>query len=292
MRVADPGSAVITGASTGIGRATALQLDRKGWRVFAGVRTDRDAKSLRAAASDRLTPLSLDVTRAASIEASAKQVAAAVGGAGLRGLVNNAGISCPGAIEFIELDEVRRQLEVNLVGPIAVTQAFLPLIRRASGRIVNVGSMGGFVSNPFLGAYAASKFALEAVTDSLRRELVPWGIEVSIVQPGSIATEIWRKGRSYSDELLARLPEGAAALYRPYIEALRAYVDGAARRAIPPEAVARAIEHALCARRPRTRYRVGIDAQLMRALTRLLPDRLLDALILRVSGLARAGRSR
>jgi NAD(P)-dependent dehydrogenase (short-subunit alcohol dehydrogenase family) len=285
-------SVVVTGASTGIGRATSLRLDRLGWCVFAGVRADRDAESLRSDASERLTPLILDVTRAASIESSAKTVAAAVGDGGLQGLVNNAGISCPGPIEFIELDEVRRQLEVNVVGQIAVTQAFLPLLRRARGRVVNVGSMGGFVANPFLGAYAASKFAMEAVNDSLRREVRPWGIEVSIVQPGSIATEIWRKGDAYSDELTARLPPGATDLYGRAIEVLRAYVDGISRRAIPPDAVAKAIQHALSARRPRTRYRVGVDARAMRALTWLLPDRFMDALILRVSGIQRAARSR
>jgi NAD(P)-dependent dehydrogenase (short-subunit alcohol dehydrogenase family) len=256
--------------------------------VFAGVRADRDAESLRSDASERLTPLILDVTRTASIESSAKTVAAAVGDRGLQGLVNNAGISCPGPIEFIELDEVRRQLEVNVIGQIAVTQAFLPPIRRARGRVVNVGSMGGFVANPFLGAYAASKFAM----DSLRRELRPWGIEVSIVQPGSIATEIWRKGDAYSDELVARLPRGATDLYGRAIEAVRAYVAGISRRAIPPDAVARAIQHALSARRPRTRYRVGVDARAMRALTWLLPDRFMDALILRVSGIQRAAPSR
>ncbi len=285
-------SVVITGASTGIGRATALHLDARGWRVFAGVRKEADGASLRAEASERLTPLSLDVTDPASIEASAKIVADAVRGAGLDGLVNNAGIFCSGVIEFIELDELRRQLEVNVVGQIAVTQAFLALVREATGRIVNMGSVGGFVSNAFFGPYAASKVALEAITDSLRRELQAWGIEVSIIQPGSIATPIWRKGDSYAEERAANLPEGAQQLYGSAISAMREFADGLARRAIPPEAVAKAVHHALTARRPRTRYRVGTDAKLNRALTWLLPDRWVDAAILRMTGLHRVARRR
>ncbi len=207
----DPsGSAiVITGASTGIGRACAFELDRRGFRVFAGVRKPRDGEALREAASERLVPLEIDVTDPQSIEAAAKTVSTVVGGAGLWGLVNNAGISVSGPIDFVELDELRRQLEVNVIGPVAVTQAVLPLIRPARGRIVNVGSIGGHNAAPFVGPYSASKFAIEGVTQALRREVRPFGIEVAIVDPGAVQSEIWGKAFRDADEQIARWPDRA-----------------------------------------------------------------------------------
>ena len=277
---------LITGASTGIGRAAALRLDRSGLRVFAGVRRPADGDALRADASERMTPVMLDVTDPASIESTLKVVADAVGDGGLGGLVNNAGIGISGAIEFLDLDELRRQLEVNVVGLVAVTQRFLPLIRRARGRVVNIGSMGGYNAAPFLGPYAASKFAVEALTDSLRRELRPWQIEVSIVEPGSIDTEIWGKAWAYADDVRAGLSEEGHALYDASVDRMIDYAKKGATRAIPADAVARAIEHALTARRPRTRYRVGLDAKLVRILTRVLPDRWMDALLMRMIGLS------
>ena len=177
------GAVVITGASTGIGRASALDLDSRGFRVFAGVRKDEDAERLRSERPS-IEPLRIDVTDADSIAAARDRVTEAVDGAGLAGLVNNAGIAVPGPLEHLPIDEIRRQLEVNLIGQIAVTQAFLPLLRTARGRIVNIGSIGGRVALPLLGPYAGSKHAMEGITDSLRRELRPWGIEVSIVRPG------------------------------------------------------------------------------------------------------------
>jgi NAD(P)-dependent dehydrogenase (short-subunit alcohol dehydrogenase family) len=282
-------SAVVTGASSGIGRACALLLDREGFAVFAGVRRPEDGEALAAAASRRLTPVPLDVTRPESLEAARERVAAALGDAGLGGLVNNAGISVPAVLEFLDLDELRRQLEVNLVGALAATRTFLPLLRAGGGRIVHIGSQGGYNAAPFLGPYAASKFALEAVTDALRRELRPWAIEVSIVEPGSVATPIWEKGIATGAELRARLPEHARALYGEALDRITAYAQRAARRGIPPERVARAVHHALTAPRPRTRYRVGLDAKLVRLLTRVLPDRAMDALVARLVGLP--GRS-
>jgi NAD(P)-dependent dehydrogenase (short-subunit alcohol dehydrogenase family) len=281
-------SALVTGASTGIGRACALLLDRSGFAVFAGVRRPEDGEALAAEASQRLMPVLLDVTRAESLEAASKSVAAAVGGAGLGGLVNNAGISVPAVLEFLDLDDLRRQLEVNLVGALAAVKAFLPLLRTGRGRIVNIGSQGGYNAPPFLGPYAASKFALEGVTDSLRRELWPWGLQVSIVEPGSVATPIWEKGLATGAELRAKLPEQGRALYGEGLDRLVEYAQSAARRGIPPERVARAVHHALTASRPRTRYRVGPDAKLVRFLTRVLPDRAMDALVARLLGLRRA----
>src|SRR5919109_1586684 len=188
------GAVVVTGASTGIGRATALYLDRKGYRVFAGVRKQADAKSLSDAGSDRLTPITIDVTKQRSITAARQQVERAVGDGGMAGLVNNAGVGGRGPIETMPLEDFRDVLEVNLVGQLAVTQAFLPLIRKAKGTVVFVASIGGRVASPFMSPYNTSKFGVEALGESLRHEVKPWDIDVVIVEPGSIDTDIWAKG--------------------------------------------------------------------------------------------------
>jgi NAD(P)-dependent dehydrogenase (short-subunit alcohol dehydrogenase family) len=274
-------SVVVTGASTGIGRDAALHLDRNGFRVFAGVRRESDAESLRAAASPRLEPLLLDVTGAAAIAAAAKRVDAEVGSAGLAGLVNNAGIGIGAPIEFLDLDELRRQLEVNVVAVVAVTQAFLPALRRARGRLVNVGSIGGRVSQPIVGPYNASKFALEAISESERMELAPWGIEVSLIEPGAISTAIWGKTEAYAGTMIGTLPPAAHELYGDGIQAALAILEYQQRVAIPPAATSRAIHHALTAARPKTRYLVGNDARMQAFLARFLPDRWRDALIVR-----------
>jgi NAD(P)-dependent dehydrogenase (short-subunit alcohol dehydrogenase family) len=203
------GAAVITGASTGIGRATALYLDRQGYRVFAGVRKEADAQSLADDGSDRLTPITIDVTEQRSISSARETVEGAVGKDGLVGLINNAGVGGGGPIETTPLEEYRDVLEVNLIGQIAVTQAFLPLIRRAKGTIVFIASIGGRVASPFLSPYNSSKFGIEALGESLRHELRPWGIDVVIVEPGSIDTEIWGKGEEAIRERVGRLPEDA-----------------------------------------------------------------------------------
>jgi NAD(P)-dependent dehydrogenase (short-subunit alcohol dehydrogenase family) len=278
---------LITGTSTGIGRATALHLDRLGWSVYAGVRRDADADALRATATGRLTPVHLDVTDAASIEAAAEMVSAAVGDVGLHGLVNNAGIAVAAPVEFLPPEQFRRQFEVNVVGQIAVTQAMIPLLRAARGRIVNMSSIGGRLASPMMAPYNASKFALEALTDVLRVELRPWGIEVVAIEPGAIATPIWEKSLAAADDLLAMLPAAAQELYGPSIEAARRQARHLAATGIAPEAVARAVTHALSARRPRSRYVVGRDAQVGVLLARFMPDRMRDALLFR-----RAGRPR
>lgn len=274
---------LITGASTGIGRATALHLDRLGWTVYAGVRKETDAESLRAASAGRLIPVRLDVTDAPSIAAAAETIGGGDGGAGLRGLVNNAGIAVAAPVEFLPLDQLRRQLEVNLVGQVAVTQAVLPLLRAGRGRVVNMSSIGGRLASPMMAPYNASKFALEALTDVLRLELRPWGIDVVAIEPGAIATPIWEKSVAAADHMLPSLPVAAQELYGPAIEAARRWAARQAAAGIPPEAVARAVARALTARRPRTRYAVGRDAQVGVLLARLLPDRLRDELILRLS---------
>jgi NAD(P)-dependent dehydrogenase (short-subunit alcohol dehydrogenase family) len=268
---------VVTGASTGIGEACARMLAEHGFRVFAGVRKDADGERVRAS-GERIEPVRLDVTDEASIAAAAQQV----GEAPLAGLVNNAGISVSGPLEFVPLDEWRHQLEVNVIGQVAVTQAFLPALRRAKGRIVNISSVGGRVAAPMLSPYAASKFAIEGLSDSLRRELRPLGVHVAVIEPGSIATEIWRKGTAAADELLADAPPEVEQVYGPTIAAIRAQAVKSAEEAIPPEDVAKAVEHALTARRPRTRYVVGRDAKMRIRAAALLPDRAFDALVARM----------
>jgi NAD(P)-dependent dehydrogenase (short-subunit alcohol dehydrogenase family) len=274
-------SVLITGASTGIGRATALHLDAKGWRVFAGVRRDQDADSLREAGSERLTPLMLDVTDAAQIAAAAQRVDEEVGDAGLDGLVNNAGIAIFGPLETIPIEDFRRQVELNLTAQLVVTQAMLAAIRRARGRVVFLSSIGGRMALPFGGPYHAAKFGLEAVGDCLRQELRPWGIDVAVIEPGSIDTPIWERGLRTADEVAERAPAEQEALYGEAIDDLREAARRAAQRGIAPEKVAVAIERALTARRPRTRYLVGLDARGQALISRLLPDRLVDRIAAR-----------
>ncbi len=271
---------VITGASTGIGRACALHMDREGWRVFAGVRNPAAADELRAAGSERLVPVSLDVTDPDSIAAMVEAVEREVGEAGLQGLVNNAGIAVGGVLEFMDLDTVRQMLEVNVVGALAVTQPLIPLLRRARGRIVMMSSIAGRSATPLVGAYAASKHALEALTDALRIELHPWGIQVSAVEPGNVATPIWEKALAQAQEQLAQMPAQVQRLYGPLLElGIRKIRRAAEGRGTPPEAVARVVHHALTAARPRTRYLVGRDAVIQYWVERL-PDRLRDRIVL------------
>lgn len=276
------GTVLVTGASSGIGEECVRHLAHLGFRVFAGVRREEDAERLRTTMPVGVEPVRVDVTDAGSVAAAAEQVDAAVGAGGLAGLVNNAGVAVSAPLEYLPPDELRRQLDVNVVGQHAVTQAMLPMIRRARGRIVNMGSIGGRVALPFLGPYAASKFALEALTDSLRRELRPWGIEVAIIEPGGITTPIWEKSGAAADELLAGMPSEAEERYGGPLGEGRKQADRLATEGSPPRLVAQAVAHALTAGRPRTRYLVGRDAKIRAALGRLLPDRVLDRLVARV----------
>lgn len=270
-------SVVVTGASTGIGRATALYLGARGFRVFASVRKTADAAELAGA-----TPFVLDVTDSASIRDAADTVGRALGDRALAGLVNNAGIAVSGPLEFLELSEIRRQFEVNLFGQIAVTQAFLPLLRRVKGgRIVNMSSISGRITAPLLGPYSMSKFALEAFSDALRRELEPFGIFVSVVEPGVIKTPIWNKGVDSSRDRIARMPDKALELYGSRIDQLRKRAQEMGESGAPAEEVAKAVHHALVSARSRTRYLVGTDAKLTAKLAWLLSDRALDRLMRR-----------
>jgi len=271
---------VVTGASTGIGAACALDCVARGMTVFAGVRDPRAGETLARKAGPSLIPITLDVTVERSIAQSVETVQRVVGEAGLGGLVNNAGIVIGSPLEVIPLLQLRKQLEVNVIGQIAVTQAFLPLLRRGRGRIVNMGSIAGRGTIPLLGPYSASKYALEALTDALRMELQPWGIRVSIIEPGAIATPIWEKSAKEAEGLEASASEEAKALYAEAVIRIRAAIADASQRAIAPDAVARAVYHALTASRPHTRYLVGSDAKLRAWMVKWLPDRIQDKLLL------------
>jgi NAD(P)-dependent dehydrogenase (short-subunit alcohol dehydrogenase family) len=271
---------VITGASTGIGEACALLLDRRGFRVFAGVRRDEDGVALRAKASACVTPVLLDVTDEVGVAAAAGAVRAALGGGGLAGLVNNAGIAVAAPLEFIPLDALRSQFDVNVIGQIAVTQAFLPLLRAGRGRIVNISSVAGRVSSPFFGPYSASKFALESLSDALRGELRSWGLHVTLIEPGTIATPIWEKSLAAADRLIGRLPPAAMEYYGKAIPAIRSGASMSGKTGVAPEVVARVVHRALTARRPKARYLVGKGARII-PLIAALPDGVRDVLLAR-----------
>jgi NAD(P)-dependent dehydrogenase (short-subunit alcohol dehydrogenase family) len=272
------GVVIVTGASSGIGAATARHLRSLGFDVLAGVRNDEAAASAREAGCE---PLRLDVTDADSIAAARAEV----GERPLAGLVNNAGVAVAGPLELVPIDDLRRQLEINVVGQVAVTQAFIPALRAGRGRIVNVSSIGGRIALPLMGAYAASKFALEAISDSLRRELADQGIEVVVVEPGGVKTPIWEKGRAEADAMLEQMPDEAVERYRAKVDRVREFSHEIAERTgVEPEEVARAIGRALTERRPRTRYLVGRDARTRVPASKFVPDRVLDRMIAREIG--------
>ena len=283
----DETAVVVSGASTGIGKATALHLDSLGLRVFAGVRRDEDGEALRRDSSDRLTPVRLDVTNADEVAAVARQVGEAVQDSRLAGIVNNAGIAVAGPIEFVPLDQWRTQLEINVLGVVSMVQAFAPLLRESRGRIVTTGSLGGRLAQPMAAPYCASKHALEAISDALRLELRPWGISVSLIQPGAVKTPIWDKGLRAGADLLNSAPPQVRSLYGAAVDIATKMAIHENETGVDPIQVARAVEHALLSAHPRTRYPVGRQAKLLIPLSRFLPDRVKDELLLRVSGLPR-----
>ncbi len=273
---------LLTGASSGIGAATALALDRAGMTVFAGFRDPTEAGPLHKGASERLQAISLDITDPASIAAAVTHLQTALGDAGLDAVVNNAGEGIAGPLEIVPIDQLREQLEVNVIGQVAVTQAVLPLLRRARGRVVFVGSIGGKVAVQFAGQYHASKYAMEAIADTWRQELEPDGIAVSLIEPGPIATPIWAKAAERIDALLA----GASPQTERYRERLRSFQDtlrAQGKSAASPAKVAETIEEAVTATKPSHRYAVGATAKLTSAVRPLLPDKLLDAVGKRLS---------
>jgi NAD(P)-dependent dehydrogenase (short-subunit alcohol dehydrogenase family) len=280
-------SVVITGSSTGIGRACALTLDRNGFRVFAGVRKKADGDALREVASKSLAPVHIDVTDSASIEAMAKLVAADVGEAGLAGLVNNAGTTLPYPVEFLALDDFRRQLEVNLVGPLAVTQALLPLLRMGQGRVVNVTSAAGKAGVPLMAPYVAAKHGLEGLSDVLRLELRPLGVQVAVIEPGFVSTAMRGKLQRDAEVTIGALPDDGRRRYGPQLTAIAESISKHAAHGSDPDVIAADVFHALTSSKPRTRYPSGAGAKRMLLMRRLLPDRRFDRVMLHASGLDR-----
>lgn len=278
--MAAPSAVLVTGASTGIGAACALRLVREGYRVFAGVRSAEAGERLRAQAGGRLLPLPLDVTDGRMIERAAEAIEEAQGEAGLLGLVNNAGIAVGGPLEYLPVEDLRTQLEVNVVGLHAVTRACLPMIRRAKGRVVHIGSISGRIASPFTGAYAASKHAVEALCDALRLELAPEGISVSVIEPGQVRTPIWDKGLADFNAIVARIPADGIRRYQRRLRVMQYVLERARKYAAPPEDVADVVVHALTSAEPKTRYVVGRDARIRLWLSRLLPDRAMDTIVL------------
>jgi len=274
--VPSSGTVVITGASTGIGRATALRLARAGFDVLAGVRREEDGADLRAQ-EGRIEPVLVDVTDAGQIAS----LAARVGALPLAGLVNNAGIAVAGPLEGVPIDLVRRQYEVNVFGLLAVTQALLDPIRAGQGRIVNIGSIGGRINTPFVGPYSSSKAAVRSLSAALRRELRPWDIRVALVEPGALDTPIWRKGEAGAQETIDALPDRVRTLYARPLDALVAATRKIAANASSADDAAQAIEHALTAERPKAIYTVGREARIQGALHSVLPARTFDALVAR-----------
>ncbi|HJM88749.1 MAG TPA: SDR family oxidoreductase [Dehalococcoidia bacterium] len=277
------GAVVVTGASSGIGKAIALRLDRMGFHVLAGARREEDGEALRAAASNGLEPLYIDVTQQHSIDEAERVVAQA--GYVVVGLVNNAGIGIGGPYEVLPMERIREQLEVNFFGQVAVSQAFIPHLRKVKGRIVNMGSIAGRVAAPYVGPYSASKFALEAFTDSLRIELTPWEIKVAIVEPGRIETPIWGKARDSAAQLPDDLSEEALALYGDALDRVGGWIDRAETNAIDADEVVKAVVHALTAKYPKTRYLVGKDAKRQALFARWVPTAVRDWLVRRRLGL-------
>jgi NAD(P)-dependent dehydrogenase (short-subunit alcohol dehydrogenase family) len=274
-------SVLITGASTGIGQATVLRLAASGWTVLAGVRKPDDGDALLAAGGERIVPILLDVTEAAQIAQAAGRVGEIAPG-GLDALVNNAGIGYGGPLELTPIGDLRNQFEVNVLGPVALTQAMLPALRRARGRIVFVSSIGGRVPMAFTAPYAASKHAIEAIGDALRVELRSSNVQVALVEPGSVATPIWDKSRAQGEGL--DVPAELTDQYGHVKAAMSKVLLDTERRGVPPEQVAQTIEQALTARRMKARYLIGRDAKAMLFAKRLLPDHVFDRVARRALG--------
>lgn len=263
---------LITGASRGIGRATAEYLAGRGWRVIAGVRRGEDAALLES--TPGVTTVRLDITDAAQIAALPDQLPEQ-----LDAVVNNAGVVVGAPLEAIDVGELRRQLEVNVVGQVAVTQAVLPRLRASRGRIVFISSVNGQIATPMLGPYCASKFALEAAADALRMELRPWRIRVSIVEPAQTATDMWDDAEQTADDMEAAMTPGQRVLYAKHIAGFRKMIPVSRKMAVPAQKVAEVVEAALTDRRPRARYTPGLGPRLQIAAINALPTRFTDIMV-------------
>lgn len=267
---------VVSGASTGMGAAVARELAARGYHILAGVRRERDGDAIRA---DGIEPVLLDITRPEHVQALVDRIASDPHHRPLRALINNAGISVHGPVETLPLDEWRRQFDVNLFGHIAVTQALLPFLHQSHGRIVNISSVGGKIAMATYGAYAGAKFALEAASDSLRRELAPHGVQVVVVEPGAVKTEMADRGAATANDLAERMNPEQQQRYGGLVKAIVAQEAAFTRTGLPADKAGSIIAEAATARRPRTRYTIGRDAAILTRLTRILPDRILDRVV-------------
>jgi NAD(P)-dependent dehydrogenase (short-subunit alcohol dehydrogenase family) len=272
-------SVLVTGAARGIGRATALRLAAAGWDVVAGVRRSEDGDALIRAQPGRITSVTLDITDAAQVAALDSALPAR-----LDAVVNNAGVVVAAPVEALPPSELRRQLEVNVVGQAAITQAVLPRLRASKGRIVFLSSVSGLVATPMFGAYSASKFALEAMADALRMELAPWGVRVVLIEPAQTDTDLWREADAAVEEAVAGLSPGQRELYAKHIAGFRTTIPRSQRLAAPVDGVAATIEKALTDRRPKARYVVGASARAQAVMARLTPTPLLDRLLRSATG--------
>lgn len=272
-------TALVTGASRGIGKGIVEHLAARGWDVIAGVRSRQDADAVTKLDPQRVSSVILDVTSADDICALDTSLPER-----LDAIVNNAGIVVGGPMETLSTDEWRKQLEINVIGALAVTRAVLPLLRRSRGRIVFISSVNGRLSTPLVGAYAASKFALEAAADALRMELNPWKIRVAIVEPAQTDTDMWRTADTMAAEWEAGLSAEHRGLYAKHIAGFKKMIPVSQKIAVPTEKVSAVVEEALTARRPRARYIVGAGPKAQVALMSVLPTKLRDAVLRKVSG--------
>jgi len=271
---------LVTGTSTGIGEACVRRLAASGWTVYAGVRRSEDGDRLAGLGGD-IRPTMLDVGDADHIGQAIAKIRGDVGDNGLQGLVNNAGVGVGGPVEYLGDAEWRWVFDINLFGPVALTRLAMPLLRAADGRIVHIGSVGGRISSPGLAPYSASKHAMEALAEAQRQELRRSGasIRVSIVEPGEVKTAIWDKGDVAVQQLERVLDGESRERYGWLVDQSRGFIDEGREKGVPADRVAKAVEHALTARRPKARYLVGPDAKFLGHVVSRAPDRLRDALV-------------
>ncbi len=275
---------LITGASSGIGKSTCTMLAKEGFIVYGGIRKDSDAEEL---IRENVIPVHLDVNIQSSIDNALVSISKKCGENGVYAIINNAGIAIAGPLEFLSIEKFRYQMETNVIGQLKVIQAFLPLIRKSGGRIVNISSIAGFTAFPFKGAYCASKHAIEAISDSLRRELSPWKIPVIVIEPGIIKTNIWERSLNILEESIEEMPAAAKRYYSPFYQPLiEKTLKKVGQKAISPEHVSKIILQSLTEKKPKTRYLAGRDAKLLNLL-KFLPNKVLDFCICQKTGMNR-----
>lgn len=267
---------VVTGTSSGIGKATAEQLAAEGFHVLAGVRRQEDADNIK---QKNIEPVILDITAIDTLRALAERVEQDPLGRPLRAVVNNAGIAVNAPLEMVPLDELRRQIEVSVIGQVAVIQALTPALLKSGGRVVNIGSVGGKISMPGFGIYSAAKYAMEAINDSLRREMSSFGLKVIMITPGGVSTSLSEKGVTTADRLSKLMTPDQHRRHDRLFDAVKAQAESWATSGIPPKRVAEVVSRAIHANNPRTRYTAGRDSALLTRLVRILPDKLLDRML-------------